>query len=53
MRSEHGNKLLVERVILGPVLSPDERDQISEHVYDAGLEDRLVDSILLGQPRYI
>lgn len=44
---------LVEQVILGPLLSPDERAQISEHIHDAGLGDRLVDSILLGQVRYI
>lgn len=44
---------LVERVILGPSLPDIERDQIKKHVHDAGLGNRMVDSILLGQPRYI
>lgn len=45
--------LLIERIILGPQLSENERAEISEHVHAAGLEGRLVDSIMLGQPRYL
>lgn len=46
-------KQLIERIILGPLLSNEARTQITEHVNNAGLGDRLVNSILLGQTRYI
>jgi hypothetical protein len=46
-------KLLVERIILGPLLSDEVRTQIAEHVNKAGLGGRLVNSILLGQARYV
>lgn len=44
---------LIERIILGPLLSEETREEISEQVKNAGLGDRLVTSILLGQARYI
>jgi hypothetical protein len=46
-------KLLVERIILGPCLTDQERNQIIGQVKKVRLEDRLATSILLGQPRYI
>jgi hypothetical protein len=44
---------LVERIMLGPVLSGTERDRIVQHAERVGLGDRLVVSSLLGRPRYV
>ena len=46
-------KLLVERIILGPCFTDQERNQIIGQVKKVRLEDRLATSILFGQPRYI
>ena len=44
---------LVEHIILGPALSEAEREQIVQCAGEAGLEDRLAKSSLLGCPRYV
>jgi hypothetical protein len=41
------------RAYLGSTTTSDERELISDHVAQAGLEDRLELSSLLGVPRYI
>lgn len=56
---EHGIEVavdvdaLVERIVLGPALSEPDREMISQHAKNAGLEARLVESSLLGRPRYV
>jgi hypothetical protein len=44
---------LIERIVLGPKLVPDERNLIVEATRRLGLGDRLCKSSLLGQPRFI
>jgi hypothetical protein len=44
---------LIERIVLGPKLAPQERDLIIEASKRSGLGDRLCKSSLLGQPRFI
>jgi hypothetical protein len=46
-------KVLIDRIVLGSTTTSDERELISDHVAQAGLEDRLELSSLLGVPRYI
>ena len=46
-------KVLIDRIVLGSTTTGDERELISDHVTQAGLEDRLELSSLLGVPRYI
>jgi hypothetical protein len=43
---------LVERIMLGPELSDDERKTIIAHSQKVGLGDRVCKSSLLGQPRF-
>ena len=45
--------LLVDRIVLGSITSPEFRDQIIGLVEYAGFGDRLERSTLLGHPRYI
>lgn len=45
--------MLIDRIVLGSTITDEEREVISEHVAQAGLEDRLELSSLLGLPRYI
>lgn len=45
--------MLIDRIVLGSTITDEEREGISEHVAQAGLEDRLELSSLLGLPRYI
>lgn len=44
---------LIERVMLGPALSQADRSAITECARKAGLGDRIVQSSLLGRPRYV
>lgn len=44
---------MVERVILGPSLSPEDHEIISDAANTAGIADRLETSTLLFRPRYI
>jgi hypothetical protein len=45
--------VLIERIVLGPELSVEERDRIAERCRNAGLGDRICKSSLLGEPRFI
>jgi hypothetical protein len=44
---------LIERIMLGPALSPEDRDLIISHAQKARLGGRICKSSLLGQPRYV
>lgn len=44
---------LIERIMLGPELTPENRDSIISHAKKAGLGGRICMSSLLGQPRYV
>jgi hypothetical protein len=45
--------VLVDHIVLGPELSPAERDRIIAKSQEVGLGDRVRKSSLLGQPRFI
>jgi hypothetical protein len=44
---------LVDHIIIGPEITPQERDRVASLVAGAGLNDRLRDSSLIGKPHYI
>lgn len=56
---EHGIEVgvdlnvLIDHIIVGPAISPEERDRVVSLAKVAGLHDRLRISSLLGLPRYI
>lgn len=45
--------ILIGRIVLGSITTPDERAIVTEHVKKIGLGDRLELSTLLGKPRYV
>jgi hypothetical protein len=44
---------LIDHIVVGPAIPPDERDRVAELASGAGFKDRLRFSSLLGRPRYI